>query len=217
VSARWLVGGCLAASLCGPASAQAPVRPQAAASASSAAKKELVQKILKLQQPDIENLAHDIVERPAAQMLQQAAAALHAVPADKRAALGDAIDAAARKYTDEAYPLVRERAMRLAPLTVGPALEQNMSESELRQLAAWLESPVSRKYLEVSADIREAFVGKLLEDAQPVVDPKLRVFDERIRTILAGASAGASAPAGSTSRQRATSPGKAAASRPAGR
>ncbi|HEY4958901.1 MAG TPA: hypothetical protein VII31_13895, partial [Caldimonas sp.] len=43
-----------------------------AASPTSPAKKELVQRILRLQQADVEAVARSLVERPAAQMMQEA-------------------------------------------------------------------------------------------------------------------------------------------------
>jgi hypothetical protein len=168
----WLGGACVAIGLATGAAAQGNT------------KKALVQKVLQSQQAEIENVARSIVERPAAQMMQQAARAIQAAPADKREALGRAVEAEARKYADEAYPLVRERAMRIAPATVGAVLEEKMSEDELKQLVAWLDSPVSRKYQQLSAEMREAFVEKLLVDSQPVVDPKLQALDGRIRVIL---------------------------------
>jgi hypothetical protein len=169
----WLGGAFVAIGLATGASAQ-----------SSSTKKALVQKVLQSQQAEIENVAHSIVERPAAQMMQQAARAIQAAPADKREALGKAIEAEAHKYADEAYPLVRERAMRIAPATVGAVLEAKMSEDELKQLVTWLDSPVSKKYQQLSAEMRDAFVDKLLAEAQPVVDPKLQALDARIRDIL---------------------------------
>jgi flagellum-specific peptidoglycan hydrolase FlgJ len=169
----WLGGACVAIGLATGATAQ-----------SSSTKKALVQRVLQSQQAEIENVAHSIVERPAAQMMQRAARAIQAAPADKREALGKAVEAEAHKYVDEAYPLVRERAMRIAPATVGAVLEAKMSEDELKQLVAWLDSPVSKKYQQLSAEMRDAFVDKLLAEAQPVVDPKLQALDARIRAIL---------------------------------
>ena len=147
-------------------------------------KKALVQRVLQSQQAEIENVAHSVVERPAAQMMQQARRAIQAAPADKRDALVHAVENEMRKYVDEAYPLVRERALRIAPATVGAVLEQKMSEDELKQLVAWLDSPVAKKYQQLSVEMRDAFIGKLLAEAQPVVDPKLQALDAKIRSIL---------------------------------
>lgn len=179
-----------------------------AATAQSAAKKELVQKILQIQQTEIEGVARNLIERPAAQMMQEAGLALQRqVAPDKREAMGRAIESEVKKYVDDAYPLVRERALRLAPSTIGAALEEKMTEDELKQLLAWLESPVNKKYQQIGPDARNAFIQKLLADARPVVDPKVQALDERIRLIFGVPPATPSPPAAS-----ATPPARPAAS-----
>lgn len=187
----------------------------AAAPAQTSTKKELAQKVLQLQQSEIEVVARTIVERPAAQMLQQAGMAMQMVPADKREAVGKAIDSEVKKYVDEAYPLVRERALRIAPGTVGAALEEKLSEDELKQLVAWLTSPANKKYQQVIPEMREMFVKKLLADAQPVVDPKLKALDASIRSAL-GAGPASVAPTGasaSAAPARAAAPAKKASAK----
>lgn len=185
-----------------------------AADAQSTAKKDLVQKVLQIQQSEIEGVARNVIERPALQMMQEAGLAMQRqVPPDKREAMGKAIEAEVKKYIDEAYPLVRERALRIAPSTIGAALEEKMSEDELKQIVAWLESPVNRKYQQIGPDMRNAFIQKLLADSQPVVDPKLTALDGRIRAILglppASPSAGGRAPAAPPA-ARPTAPARAA-------
>ena len=92
---------------------------------SSPAKKELVARLLQLQQPGIENMAKMIAERPVMQLMQQAGHALQTqVPADKREATAKSLQADAQKFADEAVPLVRERAIKLAPTTVGVVLPE---------------------------------------------------------------------------------------------
>jgi len=169
----------LAVAIASGAAAQAQV-----STASSPAKKELVQKILLLQQSEIEQVARNIVERPAAQMMQEAGLAMQRqVPPDKREAMGKAIEAEVKKYVDEAYPLVRERAIRLAPSTLGAALEEKFSEDELKQLLAWVESPVNKKFQQLGP-ARNAFVQKVLSESIAAVDPKVGALDARIRVIL---------------------------------
>ena len=152
---------------------------------STPAKKELVQRLIRLQQPEIESFARGVVERPAAQMMREAGLAIQAqVPPDKREAMGHAIEAEVKKYVDEAYPIVRERALKLAPSAIGPVLEAKMSEDELRQLLAWLESPTAKKYQQIGLEMRNTFTQKLLAEMPGVLDPKLVALDGRIRAIL---------------------------------
>jgi hypothetical protein len=182
---------------------------QASAPAASAAKKELVQRVLKAQQGDIEGVARSLVERPAAQMMQEAGLAIQRlnVPPDKRESMGKAIEAEAKKYVDEAMPIVRERAVKIAPTTIGAVLEAKMSEDELKALLAWLDSPTYKKYTSLGTEMRNGFVQQLLREAGPLVEPKAQALDGRIRVILGVAPT--QAPAGSG-----TAP---AASRPAGK
>jgi uncharacterized protein len=156
-----------------------------AAAQTTPAKKELVQRLMRLQQPEIETFARGVVERPAAQMMREAGLAIQAqVPPDKREATGHAIEAEVKKYVDEAYPIVRERALKLAPSAIGPVLEAKMSEDELRQLLAWLESPTAKKYQQIGLEMRNTFTQKLLAEMPGVLDPKLVALDGRIRAIL---------------------------------
>jgi uncharacterized protein len=186
-----LIGAVVAIACAASATAQSTT-------AQSTTKKELVQKILQIQQTEIEGVARNLIERPAAQMMQEAGLALQRqVAPEKREAMGRAIEAEVKKYVDEAYPLVRERAVRLAPSTIGAALEEKMSEDELKQLLAWLESPANKKFQQLGP-ARNAFVQKVLAESMTAVDPKLGALDGRIRTILgvppAAQGSGASGP-----------------------
>lgn len=158
---------------------------QAPAPAASPAKKELVAKLLQLQQQDLEVVARGIVQQPAMQMMQQAAPVLqNQVPADKREAAAKSIETDVRRYVDETFPLVRERAIKLAPSTVGAVLEDKFSEDELKQLVAWLESPVNRKFQQASGEMRNAFLQKLVPEARPLMEPKVKALEQSIRSTL---------------------------------
>ncbi len=159
--------------------APAPTTP------SSPAKKELVSKIVALQQPAIDNLARGIAERPAAQMMQAAGNVLQTkVPPEKREAIGKAIEADVKKYVDESAPILKERAAKIGPATVGPIIEERFSEDELKQLAAWLESPVNKKYQQVAPEMQQALVQKLVAEAGPLLDPKLKALEQKVRVAL---------------------------------
>jgi hypothetical protein len=153
----------------------------AAPAPSSPAKKELVTRILKLQQPSIESLARQLAEQPAAQLLSRAGAALPSrVAADKREAVAKEIQADAKKYADEAVPLVRARALKLAPTTVGSVLETKLSEEELTQVVALLESPAYKKYMELTDDMQNALLEKLVADTRGTIEPKVKALEASI-------------------------------------
>jgi hypothetical protein len=157
------------------------VGAQAQTAASSPAKKELVQKVLQLQQGGVDSIARLIVEQPAGQLMQQAGMALQqGVPADKREATAREIQADIKKYVDEAYPIVRASAAKLAPTVLGPMLEERFSEDELKQLVAWLESPVSRKYQQTAPELQKALGEKLVAETRATIEPKLKALDQTV-------------------------------------
>ena len=158
----------------------------------SAAKKELVAKVLQLQQPATESTAQALAERPALQMMQQAGFTLQAkVSPDKREAVWKEIQADVKKYVDEAVPLVRERAVKLAPSTVGVLLEEKFSEEELRQLIALIESPVNRKFLQLGAQMQKTLIDKLVAETQGAIEPKVKLLEQAIGKRLGVTSAAA--------------------------
>ena len=168
----------------------------AAHAQSTPAKKELVARIIKLQQPGIEAMARGLIEQPAAEILDRAGAALPSrVPADKREAVAKEIQADVRKYADDAGSVITQRAVRLAPTTIGPLLEEKFTEDELKQLIAIIESPVNRKYQALGPEMQRALGQKLVEDMKPAIEPKLRALNQSIGARLQpAAGAGASAP-----------------------
>ena len=101
-------------------------------------------------------------------------------PSDKREALAQDIQADVRKYLDEAVPLVRERAVRLAPATMGPVLDDAFSEDELRQLIAIIESPVNRKYLRMRGELQQALAERVVADTLEVIEPKVTLLSQTI-------------------------------------
>lgn len=174
------------------AAVAAPAFAQAAAPAAN--KKALIAKVLELQKPGIEGMARQLAEQPAAQLLQQAGAALQRIPADKRETLAKELEADARKYADETTPFVRERALKLAPEAIGTLLEEKMSEAELKQVIAMLESPAVKKYNGLMGDMQRVLVSKVVADTRATVDPKVRALEQSMSRRLSAATAPPSPP-----------------------
>jgi hypothetical protein len=158
---------------------------QAQSPASSPAKKELVGRILKMQQPGIEGMARNLVEQPALELLGNAANALPArVAKDKQDAVAKEIQGDVRKYLDEAVPLVQGRAVKLAPGTIGNLLEEKFSEDELKQVVAIIESPVYVKFQQMGDDMQKVLVAKLVAETRTTIEPKVRTLEETVARRL---------------------------------
>lgn len=168
---------------------------------STPAKKELVVRILKQQQPGIEAMARNLAEQPAAEMMDRAGAALPArVAADKREAVAQEIQADVKKYLDDATPLIQGRAVKLAPTTIGALLEEKFSEDELKQVLAIIESPVYNKFQQLGGDMQKVLVEKLVADTRAAIEPKVQALEQAIAkrlgiTTPAKAAPGAARPA----------------------
>jgi hypothetical protein len=166
---------------------------------SSPAKKELVARILKQQQPGIETLARSLVEQPAAELMGSAADALPSrVAKDKQDAVAKQIQADVQKYLDEAVPMVQARAVKLAPDTIGVLIEQKFSEDELKQIVAIIESPVYMKFQKMGDEMQQQLADKLVADTKPAIEPKVRALQQTIAKRL-GVPA-AAAPSGAAPR-----------------
>jgi hypothetical protein len=164
--------------------------------ASTPAKKALVTRMLKLQQPGVEAMARAMAEEPAAQMLERAAAVLPArIEPDKQEAVAKAIQADTKKYLDEAVPLVRDRALALAPETVGPLLDKSFTEAELGKILSLLESPEYLKYQKMSGEMQASLQTKLVAETRTGVEGKLKALEAAISARLGINAPAASAPA----------------------
>lgn len=171
-------------------------------------KQVLVDKMLSLQRPAIEQTGQVIAERPALQMMQQAGAALQTrVAPEKREAIAKEIQADLKKYADEVVPMMQQQAVKLAPATVGVMLAEKFTDDELKQLIAIIESPVNRKFLQMGGEMQKALADKLVADMQATVDPKVKALAVAMDKHLGlpapapAASAKATKPAASTSKK----------------
>jgi uncharacterized protein len=170
--------------------AQAQNAPAAAATgtavpgAPSAAKKELLQRLITLQQPGLENLARNLAEQPARQMMGAAEQALPRLPESKREAAIAQIQSDARKYAEDAGSLAKERSIKLSQTVLAPVFDEKFTEEELRQLLSALEAPAYKKYQAAVPDLSNIFADKIIADMRPTLEPKLKALEQNIAKSL---------------------------------
>ena len=171
-----------------------------AAPAQAQSKKELVAKVVQLQQGGVDALARQLAGQTAGNMLQLAGQAMAQVPADKRDAVGKDVQAEVKKFHDDIEPMLRDKAAKLAPATLGPVLDEKFSEDELKQVIAWLESPAAKKYQQVSPELEAALAQKLVADTRPLIEPKLKALQQSLQKKLGLPAEAPAAPAASGSK-----------------
>ena len=175
----------IAALLVGAGSAFSQAASTAAAPASSAAKKELVTKLVQLQQQDLENIAKMLIQQPLGNLMQRAAGELQNQPAGaKRDATAKAIEGEIRKFVDETVPLMRDRGSKLSATVWPPLLEEKFSEDELKRITAWLEDPVSKKYAQLGGEMQNALAQKLVADTRTTVETRLKALEQTVAKQL---------------------------------
>lgn len=175
-------------------SAPAAATPVEAA-VSSPAKKELVQRVLKLQQGGIDRLATAMTEEPAVMLAGRASEAISAeVPKERQEAVAKEVQAEIQKYLKETVPQVRKSAQALAPTTIGAILEAKLTEDELRQVVALLESTAYAKYQQLSGEMQRALQTKLVSDTRSTVEPRVQALEKALGERLKAAAAKPAAP-----------------------
>jgi len=170
-----------------------------AGSAQAQTKKELVAKVLQLQQAGIENVGRQIATQTSQRVLQVAGRASSRLAADKREAAGKDVQAEVKKFYDEVEPLLRKRAIELAPVMLMPLYEERFSDDELKQVVAWLESPVSKKLQQVDGEFGSVLAQKVVTETRPAVETKLNALEATLSKRLGvpvapGGGSAASAP-----------------------
>jgi uncharacterized protein len=154
----------------------------------SPAKKELINKLIQLQQPGVDNIGRTILQQPLTGMMQTIGVALQQLPADKREATGKAMEAEIRKFADEVGPQLRERGIKLATPTWAPMLDEGFSEDELRQIVVWLESPVSKKYQQVGNDMLNALGQKVVGEMRTTLETRFKTLEQAVNKHLNAAN-----------------------------
>ncbi|ALV06343.1 hypothetical protein DES44_1808 [Roseateles depolymerans] len=169
---------------------------------SSPAKKELIGKVLKLQQPAIEQLTVSVLSRPVNDLAQKLMPAIRNLPEAKRESTAKSIDATLRKFMDDNGPALVEKGKSVQASTIGVTLDEKFTEDELKQLVAWLESPVSKKFAEVAPELQAAYTKRLIDDNGKSLDEKFNTLQTNIAKQLgldtpanAGPASGAQKPA----------------------
>lgn len=157
----------------------------AAQAQTSPAKKELVARILKSQQPSVEAMARALVERPALEIMGGAMQVVQQrIAKDKQEAVARDIQADAQKYALETVPFAQQRAIAIAPTSIGTVLEEKFTEDELRQIASALENPALIKFQNTLPEMQNVLSEKLVADTRGTIEPKVKSLEDSVTRRL---------------------------------
>lgn len=153
----------------------------------TAQRQKLAEKLVTLWHPD--DVVVVMIQRPAAEALQQARVALQGrVSAERRDETMLAIAKDVQKYIDEATPLVRESAKKDIGSTVIPILVKEFSANELTELIGILESPTKKKFEKLVPQMERTLGDRVAVDIGAEITPKMQELTKEVGLKLRAAS-----------------------------
>ena len=177
----------LAAIICG---AFAPV---AHAQSATDPKTEWASKVVALQQgPELDRLVAQLAESAAQELIANWGPKLDTnVPKAKLKQATDDLNVELGKYAQDTNKLIAKQVSKVSTEVLVPAYADRFSLDELKQLAAFFESPAVKKYQVSAPELGNLFVQKLIEASRTEVVARGRQFDDVALKIVGTGSAGA--------------------------
>lgn len=109
---------------------------------------------------------------------------LETLPAGRQKAVADQLDAELKKFNDDNVRLIRSRNERISQEVLVPAYSERFTTEELKQLLAFLESPVIKKYYAASPQFANLLAQKLVDATRADVETRIKAFDARAARIV---------------------------------
>ncbi len=142
-------------------------------------KKVLAQKVLNLWH--VEDQAIVMAQRPAQSAMVGASSGLQGrlTAAQQDAAMRD-IAKDVQKYVDEVTPMAKSAAQKVKVPLLTHLLLQHFTVDELRQLVAFFESPVKKKFEGLLPELNKAYLEKVSEVGLPTIQPKIDELNKAV-------------------------------------
>ena len=155
---------------------------------------ELATKVVALQQgPELDRLVQQLSGSATQELIASWGPKLEAsVPKAKQQKASDDLNVELKKYADDTSKLIGKQVSKVSADTLVPAYAEKFSLEELKQIAAFFESPAIKKYQSTAPELGNIFVQKLIEASRPDVAARAKQFDEVAVKIVGSAPAPAS-------------------------
>ena len=155
---------------------------------------ELAGKVVALQQgPELDRLVQQLSGGATQELIASWGPKLEAnVPKAKQQKASDELNVELKKYSDDTSKLIEKQVGKVSADTLVPAYAEKFSLEELKQIAAFFESPAIKKYQSTAPELGNIFVQKLIEASRPDVMARAKQFDEVAVKIVGSGPAPAS-------------------------
>ena len=168
----------------------------AALAQGDAQKKELAGRIVSLQQgAEMDQLSAQLANQAVGPMVAKWAPRLQAeVPESQRKEVADKLNGELNKFREDTFAIIRGKANQVSTETMVPLYMERFSEDELRQLIAFFDSPVVKKYQAALPEMLNSLVQKLVETVKGDVQTRTAAFDATAAKLIGAESAKKGAP-----------------------
>ena len=150
-------------------------------------KKELATRIVNLQKAqDMDALIAQLASTANRAVVETWLPRLDNMPAARQKAVADQLDVELKKFNDDVVRLIKTRNERISLDVLVPAYSERFTADELKQLVAFLESPVIRKYYAANPHMANLLAQKLVDATRADVQARTKEFDTRAARIVGG-------------------------------
>lgn len=158
-------------------------------------KNEWAAKVVALQQgPELNRLVNQLAGGSAEELIAKWAPQMEAnVPKASQAKTSETLNAELQKYGADASALISRQVAKVSADVLVPAYAERFTVDELKQIAAFFESPAIKKYQAASPELGSVFVQKLIDASRNDVQARAREFDA-VAEKLIGAKPGTATP-----------------------
>lgn len=161
-------------------------------------KTEWATKVVALQQgPELDRLVAQLAGSTTQELIANWGPKLEAnVPKAKQQKASDDLNAELKKYAEDTNKLIGKQVSTVSRDVLVPAYAERFTVDELKQIAAFFESPAIKKYQASTPELGSIFIQKLVEASRADVIARVKQFDDAALKIVGStpATPGASKP-----------------------
>ena len=149
-------------------------------------KLEWATKVVALQQgPELDRLVSQLSGSTTQELIANWGPKLEAnVSKSKQQKASDDLNAELKKYTEDTSELIGKQVGKVSADVLVPAYAERFSLDELKQIAAFFDSPAIKKYQSVAPELGDVFIQKLMEESRADVVARVKQFDDAALKIV---------------------------------
>ena len=151
-------------------------------------KQEWAAKVVALQQgPELDRLVEQLAASTTQDLLQNWGPKVQALPAARQEQVKDQLNAELKKYTEDVAGVIGGKVATASREALIPAYAERFTLEELKQIAAFFESPAIKKYQSSAPELANLFIQKLVESTRSDVAARAKTFNDAATKIIGSA------------------------------